>query len=70
MLPARSHHKDDNVTHYFAPGTRATWEAADEQRLVAAEAEIGKIDTSWNGGVVIDFLARDRERNERAKRAG
>jgi len=70
MLPARVHHKNDNVTHYCALGTRATWETADEQRLVAAEAEIGKIDTSWDGGVVIDFSAQDRERNEQTERVG
>ncbi|KAI2487651.1 hypothetical protein Ptr902_01784 [Pyrenophora tritici-repentis] len=68
LLPARAHHKDDDVTHYSALGSRSTWEDAHAKRLLAAEMEVGRIDTKWNGGAIIDYSAKDREREERARR--
>ncbi|EFQ86193.1 hypothetical protein PTT_15355 [Pyrenophora teres f. teres 0-1] len=67
LLPARVHHKDDDVTHYGALGSRSTWEAAHAKRLLAAEAEVGRVDTKWDGGVIVDYSAQDRKREERAR---
>jgi hypothetical protein len=63
-FPPRIHTYDDDVTHYYASGTRG-WEANHHRRVLEAETHVGETDYTWapgGGGVIRDFMAENNKR--------
>lgn len=59
----RAHHRDDKVMHYHALGTRG-WDGFQHKRVQAGEAGIGRVDTSWTGGVIREFGAKKNRKSD------